>query len=198
MKQPNLLDFRPTQFVLGVKEIESKILKMSALKKKDLKAYCADHRIPVVIGPKRELYIIDHHHFVRACWETNVNFFSIKIVKDLSHKSETEFWNFMIKNQWVYLNDQFGMGPHSPLALPTDIRCLADDPFRSLVWAVIESGGINKDAIPFFEFKWAEFFRRNIKIALHSKSDFTAAITAAKKLAKSPSAKKLPGYKTSR
>lgn len=194
MKHPKLLDFKPTQFVLGVKEIESKILKISRLKKKDLKAYCAKHEIPVVIGPKHELYIIDHHHFVRACWEQNVSLYSFKVVKDLSHKSEIEFWNFMIRKKWVYLNDQFGMGPHSPNALPADIRCLADDPFRSLVWAVIDAGSIKKEEIPFFEFKWAEFFRRNIQIPLHSKSDFKAAILAATKLAKSSSAQHLPGY----
>lgn len=194
MRRPQLLDFRPTQFVLGMKEIESKISKMRKFKKKELKAYCSDHTIPVVIGPKSELYIIDHHHFVRACWETNVDLYSIKVIKDLSHKNETLFWRFMIKNNWTYLNDQFGNGPHSPLALPADIRCLADDPFRSLVWAIIDSGLIKKDAIPFFEFQWAEFFRKNIKISLHSKSDFKTAILEAKKLAQSPSAQKLPGY----
>lgn len=198
MKKLGILDFRPTQFVLGTKEIESKIYKMSALSKKALYAYCADHIIPVVIGPKQEMYMIDHHHFVRACWEQKISIYSFKIVKDMSHMSAPDFWNFMNRKEWVYLNDQFGIGPHSPYSLPADIRCLADDPFRSLAWTIIDAGLIKKQDIPFFEFKWAAFFRRNIEVPLHSKSNFKSAIAAAKKLAKSAAAKDLPGYLVSR
>ncbi len=194
MKKPRLLDLRPTQFVLGMKEIESKVSKMNSFSKKELTAYCADHQIPLVIGPKQELYQIDHHHFSRACWEQNVNLYSVKVVKDLSHKTEKDFWNFMIQKDWVSLSDQFGVGPHSPYSLPTDIRCLADDPYRSLAWAVLDAGFIKKQTIPFFEFKWAAFFRFHLDIPLHSKSNFKTAIAEAKKLAKSKAARKLIGY----
>ena len=194
MQRPHITDLRPTQFVLGMKEIEAKIFKMHSFKKKELVAYCDDHIIPVVIGPKKELYMIDHHHFARACWEEKIDLFTIKVVKDFSHKSEKEFWNAMISKEWTYLHDQFGKGPHSPAALPYDVRCLADDPFRSLAWAVIEAGGIKKQKVPFFEFKWAAFFRRNLDIQLHSKSNFKTAITVATKLAKSKEASDLPGY----
>lgn len=194
MKQPNILDLRPTQFVLGMKEIESKISKMAVFSKKELVDYSAEHRIPVIIGPNEELYMIDHHHFARACWELNVKTFSVKIIKDLRHKGEKDFWNFMIKKEWLYLNDQFGMGPHSPYSLPTDIRCLADDPFRSLAWTVIDAGFIKKQLIPFFEFKWSAFFRMNLDIPLHSKSNFKAATGLAKKLAQSKAACNLPGF----
>ena len=198
MKLPHILDLHPTQFVLGTKEIESKITKITAFNKKELQAYCSDHRIPVVIGPKQELYMIDHHHFARTCWELNISSYLIKIVKDLSNKNEKDFWNFMIDKEWVYLNDQFGMGPHSPDALPNDIRCLADDPFRSLAWAIVDAGFIKKKTIPFFEFKWAAFFRRNLNVPLHSKSNFKTAIDLAKKLARSAAAKDLPGFIVSR
>jgi hypothetical protein len=194
VKQPRILDLRPTQFVLGMKEIESKVSKMTAFNNKEMLAYCADHKIPVVIGPKEELYMIDHHHFARACWETNVEAYSVKIIKDLSNKNEKDFWNFMIREEWVYLNDQFGVGPHSPLAFPSDIRCLADDPFRSLAWAVLDEGFIKKQNIPFFEFKWAAFFRFNLDIPLHSKSNFKMAIALAIKLAQSKAAQGLPGF----
>jgi hypothetical protein len=194
MKKPSILDLRPTQFVLGMKEIESKNLKLQSLSKKELKEYTLDHEIPVVLGPKKEMYMIDHHHFARSCWEQNINDFSVTIIKDLSHKKEKDFWNFMIDKDWVYLHDQFGMGPHSPFALPVDIRCLADDPFRSLAWAVINEGYIKKQKVPFFEFKWAAFFRRNLDVSLHSKSNFKTAINLANRLARSKAAKNIPGF----
>ena len=194
MKRPGILDLRPTQFVLGMKEIESKVAKIRSFKKKELVAYCEDHEIPVVVGPENELYMIDHHHFARACWEEKVDLYSIKIVKNLSHKSEKDFWNIMVRDGWVYLNDQFGVGPHAPDSLPTDIRCLADDPFRSLAWAVLDEGFIEKQDIPFFEFQWAAYFRRNLEIPLHSKSNFKSAINLAKKLARKQGAQHLPGF----
>jgi hypothetical protein len=194
VKQPKILDLRPTQFVLGMKEIESKISKMEGFTKKQLKDYCDDHQIPVVIGPKKELYMIDHHHFARACWELNIGGYSVNVLKDVSHKNEQDFWNFMIREEWCYLSDQFGMGPHSPFALPSDIRCLADDPYRSLVWAVLDAGLIKKEQIPFFEFKWAGYFRFNLDLSLHSKSNFKTAIDEAKKLSRAKGARGLPGF----
>jgi len=194
MKTPDILDLRPTQFVLGMKEIEFKVNKITGFSPKALQKYCDEHEIPVIIGPGKQLYMIDHHHFARACWETKITGYHIKIIKDLSHLDEKAFWNRMIKKGWTYLHDQFGMGPHLPSALPTDIRCMADDPYRSLAWAVINEGGIKKATIPFFEFEWAVFFRQNLSIRLFSKSDFRDAIKSAMKLARSPDAAHLPGY----
>jgi hypothetical protein len=194
MKKPGLLDLRPTQFVLGMKEIEAKAVHLSKLSPKDLTVYCNDHVIPVVLGPQNQSYLIDHHHFARACWEQRVEQYSVKVVKDLSHKNEQDFWNIMIKQGWCYLNDQFGMGPHPPAALPSDVRCLADDPYRSLVYEVIHAGYIKKDKVPFFEFQWAAFFRLNLDARLHSKSNFKNAIKLAIKLSRSKAARNFPGY----
>jgi hypothetical protein len=193
-KQISILELRPTQFVLGIKEITSKVEKMSKASPSDLKKYCQEHVIPVVMGPKNQYFMIDHHHFARACWETKTEGFQIQILKDLSHLPEKDFWNYMIKNDWTYLHDQFGLGPHSPSALPTDIRCLADDPYRSLAWAVRENGAFKKVDVPFFEFKWAAFFRQNLTVPLHSKSDFKNAIKEATLFARSAEASHLPGY----
>ena len=194
MKKIDLLELRPTQFVLGMKEIDAKTAKMKTLSAKQLKAYSADHAVPVVKGPKNQTYIIDHHHFLRACWELGIESYELKLIQDLSRLDETDFWNFMIKKDWCYLHDQFGMGPHAPSLLPMDIRCLSDDPYRSLAWALREEGYINKIDTPFFEFKWAAFLRQNLTIRLRSKSDFKQIIAEAKKWAKSKSASHLPGY----
>jgi len=193
MKIKSILDLRPTQFVLGMKEIEFKVGKIRALQPTELKAYCMNHTIPVVLGPRKQVYMIDHHHFARACWETDTQCFRLKVVKDLQSLKENAFWNFMIQKDWVYLHDQFGYGPHFVANLPVDIRCLADDPYRSLAWAVREAGAIRKIDIPFSEFKWAAFFRRNLDMPLHAKSDFKLAIREAIRLAKSKDAKSIPG-----
>jgi len=194
MKKPAILDLRPTQFVLGMKEIEAKVEKINAFKGKDLESYCKDHVIPCIIGPRKQVYMIDHHHYVRACWETNVDAYEIDVIKDLSDLDDKTFWNTMVKKDWCYLHDQFGLGPHSPADLPMDIRCLADDPYRSLAWKIRDMGGIKKVNEPFFEFKWARFFRMNLEVRLHSKSEFKDAIAQASKLAASKAAAHLPGY----
>ncbi|MGZ3796285.1 MAG: ParB-like protein [Bacteriovorax sp.] len=190
-----ILDLRPTQYVLGMKEVEAKNTHLAAMSEKDLKKFCDSHVIPVVIGPGSEYFMIDHHHFARTCWELDIQMYSLKVLKDLRRATKKEFWNFMVKQDWTYLYDQFGMGPHSPDSLPSDIRGMADDPYRSLAWAVRDAGDINKVSIPFFEFRWAAFFRRNLGITLHSKSDFKEAIQLAKKMARSKDASHLPGYK---
>lgn len=195
MKNPSVLDLRPTQFVLGMKEIESKVEKISKLDAKGWAKYRDDHVIPVVIGPQSEYFMIDHHHFARACWELKKDDFEIKVVSDVKDLSEQQFWNFMIRKEWTFLHDQFGLGPHMPAALPADVRCMADDPYRSLAWAVREAEGFKKVEVPFFEFKWAAFYRQNLTIRLHSKSDFKDAIKQAMKLSSSDDAKYLPGYK---
>ena len=194
MAKPGILDLSPTQFVLGMKEVDFKTQKFKKFSAKELAAYCDDHVIPIVIGPAKQNFLIDHHHFARACWENKIDSYKVSVLKDLSHLSEAEFWNFMIKNEWVYLHDQFGLGEHPPAALPMDIRGLADDPYRSLVWAVIEQGGITKETIPFFEFKWAAFFRRNLDVKLYVKSDFKSVMPEALKLCKSVEASHLPGF----
>jgi hypothetical protein len=194
MKKIPLLNLRPCQFVLGMKEVDSKISAMQKMSAKELDKYCREHVIPAVMGPGKELYIIDHHHFARACWEVKCEDYRINIIKDLSKLTELDFWDEMIKREWVYLQDQFGLGPHSPSSLPADIRCLSDDPYRSLVWALVDAGSIKKQTTPFFEFKWGAFFRMHLDLCLHSKSDFKRAIKLATKFAKSKAADHLPGY----
>jgi hypothetical protein len=195
MENVKITDLRPTQFVLGMKEVQFKVKKFSGFSKSRLTEYLESHPIPIVVGPKKQKFLIDHHHLARACWETETFDFVLKVVEDLSALDECQFWNQMIKNAWTHLDDQFGLGPHSPLSLPSDVRGMADDPFRSLAWAVREEGGFAKDSAPFFEFKWAAFFRRNLKVALYSNSDFKDAIADGMKLAASAEAAHLPGYK---
>lgn len=193
MKTPDILSLCPTQFVLGMKEVDAKVAKMREMKEDELTRYCDDHPIPVIKGLKNSLFMIDHHHFGRACWELGVKKFKIEVLEDLSSLDEKNFWNKMRLEGWTYLFDQFGMGPHSPLNLPANVRCMADDPYRSLVWMLIHQGKIKKSKVPFFEFQWAAFFRANLDIDLHGKSDFEDALNQATKVMKMPGADNFPG-----
>ena len=54
-------------------------------------------------------------------------------------------------------------GISKPLsALPKDLQCLKDDPYRSLAGFVRVAGGYRKTPAPFAEFQWADFFRTRI------------------------------------
>jgi hypothetical protein len=195
MKKTSILDLRPTQFSLGMNEVHYKTEKIQKFSKAELKDYCKNHTIPVVVGPQKEKYLIDHHHFARACWEQEVEEFEIEILEDKGHLSQKEFWTFLESKKWMYLFDQFGQGPHSPDLLPSDVRCMGDDPYRSLAWELIEAGVIEKSKVPFFEFQWATLLRKNLDIPLTSKSNFKEAVEKSKKIALSATASHLPGFK---
>ena len=60
----NLLRLRPTQFAVGMLEIDEKIKEISTYSKKELKAYIEENIVPVVRGPDNELYVVDEHHFL--------------------------------------------------------------------------------------------------------------------------------------
>jgi hypothetical protein len=74
-----------------------------------------------------------------------------------------------------------------------DIRGLADDPYRSLAWALRHAGAYEKSDLAFSEFKWADFLRKELAIE-HGDEGFAKALTAARDLARSPKAGHLPGF----
>ncbi len=195
MSKLKLLDLRPTQFVLGMREVEAKKKIMKELTKKGLKEYQRARIIPIILGPGKEPFLIDHHHYARACWELGIHDFKFKILKDKSDLHQTKFWNYMTAHKLVHLYDQFGLGPHTPYSLPVDIRCLGDDPFRSLVWELIFHGHITKVNEPFAEFAWTAYLRFNLRSSLHSKSDFRKVLKECAKLVRRKDAAHLPGYK---
>ena len=71
---------------------------------------------------------------------------------------------------------------------------LVDDVYRSLAGFVRDAGGYEKTHTAFAEFIWADFFRRNIAIEDVS-ADFQAAVKQGLRLARSPLAKRIPGFK---
>lgn len=188
-----VLDLRPTQMALGMKEVEYRVRKISGMKGKELEKYLHERRVPVVFGAHSRVYIVDHHHLVRSCWEAGLEDVPVEKKADLSHLPLKELWDIMHGSHWIYPFDQLGNGPHDPIHLPENVRGLADDPFRSLAWIVREKGGFEKSEVPFAEFHWAGFFRKSLR--LHPVADHPEeTLKEAMELAKSPLAKHLPGY----
>jgi hypothetical protein len=174
-------------------EVERKVDKLKALKAGELKEFLESKPVPVVICLDQQAHIIDHHHLVRACWEAGIEKVHTELKADLSHLKPDAFWEEMKRLHWTHLFDQFGGGPHPPKLLPLNVRGLADDPFRSLAWAVREQGGFEKVSAPFCEFKWAEFFRSRIHLHRHDEA-LKNALEEALKLATTPEARHLPGW----
>jgi len=191
-----VLDLKPTQFAVGMLEVEEKIAVVRGLKKKQVHKYIDENPIPVVISPHSEFYIVDHHHFLCVCYHTGIKKVKVKVVDDLSKSkmSYDQFWRWMLKNRNAYPFCQFGEGPRSSIYLPKDIRGLADDPYRSLAWFVRKSGAFDESSRNYAEFKWANFFREHRLLDRHGPRCMPMALKKAVKLAQSQSARRLPGY----
>jgi hypothetical protein len=185
-----ILQLRPTQMTVGYREVERKRRDWSA--KSDPDAALASHMAPVVLGPGGERYITDHHHLARALFDAGQKEVFVTVVGDL-HKADPEhFWTLMDFHGWTHPFDEKGRrGAYADL--PKTVQGLKDDPYRSLSGALRRRGGFAKDATPFSEFVWADFFRSRIKLA-DLQSDFDAARDAAMKLARSTDADYLPGW----
>jgi hypothetical protein len=196
MRMEKVLELHPTQFALGFEQVKHKVRTMGALSKKRLAECLHENKVPIVIGPTGEKYLIDHHHFLYACGELGIAEVEVTVECDLSKSklSYRRFWQTMRRSHWTYLYDQFGEGPRHPLYLPTNVRGMADDPYRSLAWAVREAGGYEQSDETFAEFQWADLFRKADLLGEHGRDSMKAAVKAGVKLAHSKAARHLPGY----
>lgn len=184
---------RPTQITVGFIEVHDKRVKLEAMKKHEQKAFLLEHAIPAVWGPDGKLYITDHHHLGRAAEEAGIEsgFFSVE--DDLSKLPIAQFWPRMSAAKRAHPIDQHGKLCSFEL-IPNHLARLLDDPYRSLAGYVRDAGGYDKSPAAFCEFLWADFFRPRVAIG-PTHADFLTAVAAALKLAASPAAATLPGYK---
>lgn len=193
-------NLRCGQLALGMVEAKEKAKEFKKLSHKKLKKEMKENPVSVVISPEGDAYLCDGHHQAMAAWFVGIPKVHVKILKDFSHShlSKKAFWHYMKTHRCVHLYDQFGNGPHPPLYLPQDVRGLGDDPYRSLAWLVQQSGAITKAKIRFADFIWANYFRRHKilhdRVMLDCKEDFQPVLAKAVRLARSPAARKLPGY----
>jgi hypothetical protein len=99
-----VLKLRPTQFAVGMLEVDEKIKLVSGLSKKERKAYVKEAVVPVIKGYDGEIYVVDRHHFLCVCYHVGIEEVFVEIVKDLSRKkmSYRQFWKWMSKNRSSY------------------------------------------------------------------------------------------------
>jgi hypothetical protein len=142
-----VLNLRPTQFAVGMLEVEEKIEIVRKYRHKQIRDFIDENPVPVVIGPGGDLYIVDGHHLVAVCYHIGVKKVRIHVIRDVSKRtmSYAQFWKWMFKTRNAYPYCQFGEGPQKALYLPRDIRGLADDPYRSLAWYVRKAGAFSCD-----------------------------------------------------
>ena len=201
-------DLHPTQPSVGMVEVRIKAERLKdeiqQLSERDFLKYLRKHgkEEPVVIGPGGIFYITDHHHLARALYDMREATTYCIIVNNLSDAELDDFWKQMEDNNEVYLKDQNG-NVLTPQDLPTSVKDLGDDPFRSLAGAVRESCGFEKDkksasSEDYLEFKWADYLRAHwAQTGISTKdidTNFDSATNAALRLAAQKDAAGLPGY----
>lgn len=187
-----IVDLRPTQMTVGMREVEQKRKDWKGKSDKERAQSFARHMVPVIIGPKDKPYLIDHHHLAMALHGEKVESVLVQVVADLSRLDKDAFWIFMDNKMWTHPYDENGERRDFD-DIPKRVDELKDDPFRSLAGELRRIGGFAKDTTPFSEFLWADYLRRRIKRAA-LESDFSGALEKALTLAKDKDADFLPGW----
>jgi hypothetical protein len=187
-----ITDLRPTQITVGMREVKAKRKHWQDIGLKKGGRFLGSHMIPVILGPKKRNYVIDHHHLSLALHEEKVKNVAVTVIANLSKLEPDEFWNVMDNRSWMHPFDDNGVRRHYK-DIPKSITELVDDPFRSLAGELRRSGGYAKDTTPFSEFIWAEFLRRRMKRKT-VENDFDGSLEKALQLAKSMDANYLPGW----
>jgi hypothetical protein len=154
---------RPTQMTIGRAEVAEKRSQWEKLGKKKRKEMLAEHWFPGVLGPKNQVYIVDHHHLGLALFEEGVKEVPVMVQRDFSWLEPAVFWHTMEFNRWAHPYNEQGLREQYD-AIPAKLTDMRDDPFRTLAARVRLSGGYSKDATPYSEFLWADFYRRHMKL----------------------------------
>jgi hypothetical protein len=190
-----IVDLRPTQITVGMREVlaKRKSWRETATKtKKTGELFLGRHLIPVILGPKDRHYVVDHHHLSRALHDEGVKDVAVTVAANLSKLDRDAFWTVMDNRNWMHPFDAEGRRCHYR-EIPKSVTELVDDPFRSLAGELRRAGGFAKDTTPYSEFLWADFLRRRMKRKAVDE-DFERALERALQLAKSADAGYLPGW----
>ena len=187
-----VLSLRPTQMTVGMREVELKRHAWRERKPNDLEQFLGNHMVPVIVGPGKKHFLIDHHHLACALHAEGVESVFVTVVADMHKLDDSTFWNMMDYHGWTHPFD--GKGRRRDYKdLPRTVEGMVDDPFRSLAGALRNVGGFAKDSTPYSEFVWADFLRLRIKPKAIER-DFETTLRTALDLAKSEEANYLPGW----
>jgi hypothetical protein len=188
-----ILSLHPTQMTVGMREVEEKRQRWREQKSQKKQAkLLGKHTIPVVLGPGKRHYVVDHHHLARSLHDEGVEDILVTVIADLTMVDREAFWIVLDNRRWVYPYDAKGERRHFR-DIPKTVAGLKDDPFRSLAGELRRVGGFAKDTTPFSEFLWADFLRRRLS-RKNVEKDFDKALEKALALAKSQDAVYLPGW----
>lgn len=197
MEQVVLEELRPTQMTVGLAEVALKRSQWAELKTKARGKLLRSHWFPAVKGPRGRFYIVDHHHLGQALMHERVPSVWVMQLADFSALDTGMFWRVMEFHHWAHPYDEKGQRRDFS-AIPRQLDLLKDDPYRSLAGEVRKAGGYAKDAAPYAEFLWADFYR-----PLFRKADVRAGdgqglsqsvVVEAVALARSAKAQFLPGW----
>jgi hypothetical protein len=187
-----ILSLHPTQMTVGMREVKEKRKRWLEHKKKKEGKRLGAHMIPVVLGPGKRHYVIDHHHLALALHGDGIKDVLVTIVADLTMVDPAAFWGVLDNKRWVYPYDAKGERRHYK-DIPKTVEGLKDDPYRSLAGELRRVGGYAKDTTPFSEFLWADLLRRRIS-RKSVEANFEKALEKALEIAKSKDAVYLPGW----
>ncbi len=92
----SIADLKPTQLTLGLAEVEERAAKIAAMKPSEREAYLQRKAIPYVLGPGKQIYIVDHHHLARAFWSLKISEVVLgDKLADWSGLETKAFWRMM-------------------------------------------------------------------------------------------------------
>lgn len=184
---------RPTQITVGGYHVAQKVHVTRRVPPERRAAFLDQHRVHLVIGPEQALYVVDHHHWVRAWHDLGLTHVPGLVRTDLSDMDAPAFWRHMVAEKMVHPYDEHGK--RRPLTeLPAGIHDMRDDPYRSLEAFVQLAGGYRKVKTAYMDFRWADFFRHHVAGPFDTQHQFAMALAQAFRLAHSAGARGLPGY----
>lgn len=98
-----VLNLRPTQFAVGMLEVDEKIKEVSLYTKKELKKYVKSNVVPVVRSLEHDLYVVDKHHFLTVCYNLGIKKVRVEIIKDFDQDQDLGYeefrtWMFSTRN----------------------------------------------------------------------------------------------------
>jgi hypothetical protein len=104
-----ILSLHPTQMTVGMREVKEKRKRWREhTSKKDPAELLGRHMIPVVLGPGKRHYVIDHHHLALALHDEGVKNILVSVVADLTMVDPDAFWGVLDNHRWVYPYDAKG------------------------------------------------------------------------------------------
>eukprot|EP00124_Ichthyophonus_hoferi_P003068 Ihof_evm3s244 gene=Ihof_evmTU3s244 len=178
----------PTQSSIGKVLARCITRQLEKGSRKYIRKYVRALQVPTVVGPDGTFYITDNHHLAYALFEAQFEFSDQMksrvmyscIDSDYSDMSVNAFHSIMEARHSIYLKNEKGLAIDSINDIPTTLKDMADDPFRTLADWVGQSNGYIKcgnmetehlqqcshsgDAPLYLEFTWANFLRERLPI----------------------------------